>query len=131
MEYKGEAIYEMNLLWKSEERPVSNFKSTMARSARMISCLDSNGSQEYEDYRANLYRNSIIEHSPNAWDQSDFFLPHRGLYRNGKLRVVFDGSAKDATGKSLNSYLDPGTNLLSCLLSVLLNFRTVSVVKQI
>ncbi|KAK4313621.1 hypothetical protein Pmani_015025 [Petrolisthes manimaculis] len=62
-----------------------------------------------------------------AWDQSAFFLPHCGLYRNGKLRVVFDCSAKDATGKSLNSYLEHGTNLLSCLLSVLLNVGTNSV----
>lgn len=117
----------MNLLWNSEERQVSNFRSTRARTSRMMSFLDSNGSQEYEDYIANLYHNSIIEHSPIVWDQSAFFLPHRGLHRNGKLRVLFDGSARDATGKSLNSYLDPGTNLLSCLLSVLLNFRTSSV----
>ena len=52
-----------------------------------------------------------------------FYLPHRGLYRNGKLRIVFDGSAKDGTGKSLNDYLDPGDNLLLKLPAVVLNFR--------
>ena len=43
---------------------------------------------------------------------SAFYLPHRGIHRNGKLRIVFDGSAKDGVGKSLNDYLDPGDNLL-------------------
>lgn len=38
--------------------------------------------------------------------------------------MVFDGSAKDGHGKSLNSYLDPGSNLLTRLLYVLLNFRS-------
>ncbi|KAK4321410.1 hypothetical protein Pmani_007780 [Petrolisthes manimaculis] len=84
----------MNLLWIFEDRPMPNLKSTMPRTTRIISCLDSNGSQGYEDYLANLYSNSIIEHSPSAWDQLAFFLPHRGLYGNGKLRVVFDGSAQ-------------------------------------
>ncbi|MPC56516.1 hypothetical protein E2C01_050478 [Portunus trituberculatus] len=46
-----------------------------------------------------------------------------GIHRNGKLRVVFDGSAKDGSGRSLNSYLDLGVNLLSCLLSVIISFR--------
>ena len=55
--------------------------------------------------------------------QSEFFLPHRGVYRGDKLRVVFDGSAKDGMGVSLNEYLDSGVNLLRRLPAVLLCFR--------
>ena len=46
----------------------------------------------------------LIEYSPKHKDHLAFVLPHRGIHRNGKLRVVFDGSAKDGLGKSLNSY---------------------------
>ena len=54
----------------------------------------------------------------------EFFLPHHGVYRNKKLRVVFDGSATDGVGRSLNDYLAPGENLLVKLSSVVLNFRS-------
>ncbi|KAK4309817.1 hypothetical protein Pmani_018578 [Petrolisthes manimaculis] len=118
-----EKRYEMNLVWNSEDRPVTNIRSTKARTNKMTSPLDAKEFEEYEDHLASLYQSSTIEYSPNHHDHSAFFLPHRGIHRNGKLRVVFDGSAKDGLGKSLNSYLDPGSNLLSCLLSVILNFR--------
>ena len=52
-----------------------------------------------------------------------FFLPHRGVFRKEKLRIVFDGSAKDGAGKSLNDYLEPEDNLLLKLPAVVLNFR--------
>ena len=55
---------------------------------------------------------------------SVFFLPHRGIYRNGKLRIVFDGSAADCSGKSLNEYFDAGENILHRLPAVVTQFRT-------
>ena len=57
----------------------------------------------------------------------EFCLPHHGISRNGKLRIVFDGSAKEGVGQSLNEYLGPGKNLLVKLPSVLLNFRSGAV----
>ena len=62
--------------------------------------------------------------TPGSRDTDTFFLPHHGVYRNGKLRIVFDGSAKDGVGQSLNDYLDPGDNLLRKLPAVVLNFRS-------
>ena len=59
-----------------------------------------------------------------------FFLPHHGIRRNGKLRIVFDGSAKDGAGQSLNDYLNPGDNLLRQLAAVVLHFRTGKVACQ-
>ena len=61
--------------------------------------------------------------SPGPRDSEAFYLPHHGVLRNGKLRVVFDGSARDGVGRSLNEYLEPGDNLLAKLPSVLLIFR--------
>ena len=59
-----------------------------------------------------------------ASTSAGFFLPHHGVRKRNKLRVVFDGSAKDGIGRSLNEYLDQGDNLLAKLPSVLLNFRS-------
>ena len=68
--------------------------------------------------------------TPMLSDSYSFFLPHHGVYRNGKLRIVFDGSAKDGSGQSLNDYLDPGDNLLRKLPAVVLNFRSGPVGSQ-
>ena len=53
-----------------------------------------------------MYQDSIIEDPNMPVDASSaFFLPHRGLHRNGKLTIVFDGSAKDGAGVTLNNYI--------------------------
>ena len=46
------------------------------------------------------------------------------------MRVVFDGTARDPTGRSLNEYLETGGNLLRRLPAVLLNFRRDAVAAQ-
>ena len=68
--------------------------------------------------------------SESVSSRDAFYLPHRGIYRGEKLRVVFDGSAKDGVGVSLNEYLDSGVNLLCRLPAVLLCFRENSVACQ-
>ncbi|KAF0290456.1 hypothetical protein FJT64_001208 [Amphibalanus amphitrite] len=82
--------------------------------------------QEYDDHLHQLLEDAVIEPALPS-PPSEFILPHRGLHRNGKLRVVFDGSAPDGAGMSLNSYLEPGENLLHRLPAVLLNFRSGAV----
>lgn len=56
-----------------------------------------------------------------------YFLPHHGVYREHssttKLRVVFDGSAKSTSGKSLNDIQHTGPALHNDLFSILLRFR--------
>ncbi|XP_043223735.1 uncharacterized protein LOC122382456 isoform X1 [Amphibalanus amphitrite] len=121
--------YEMNLLWKSGDRPVSNLSSTAARTRRMESRLTSSEREEYDRHLAELQRTGVVEVSP-VEEMDGFYLPHRGIWRNGKLRVVYDGSATDATGRSLNDYLDAGGNLLRRLPAVLLNFRRDLVAAQ-
>ena len=73
---------------------------------------------------------SVLHPVSDGNPSSAFFLPHRGVFRKEKLRIVFDGSAKDGTGKSLNDYLDAGDNLLRNLPAVVLNFRDGAVGSQ-
>ncbi|XP_055842658.1 uncharacterized protein LOC129909610 [Episyrphus balteatus] len=61
-----------------------------------------------------------------------FYLPHHAVLKpdssSTKLRVVFDGSAKDSTGKSLNSTLLVGPPIQRDLIGVCLRFRQHSFV---
>ncbi|XP_043202497.1 uncharacterized protein LOC122370716 isoform X2 [Amphibalanus amphitrite] len=118
--------YEMGLVWKSDQRPVSNLMLSKTRTHRMTEKLNVEQFQEYDDHLHQLLEDAVIEPALPS-PPSEFILPHRGLHRNGKLRVVFDGSAPDGAGMSLNSYLEPGENLLHRLPAVLLNFRSGAV----
>ena len=120
--------YEMSLLWKSDERPACNLSSAAARTRRMEGRLTSSGREEYDRHLVELQETGIVETSSGG--DGGFYLPHRGIWRNGKLRVVYDGSARDAAGRSLNDYLDAGANLLRRLPAVLLNFRRDVVAAQ-
>jgi len=55
------------------------------------------------------------------------YLPHHGVWRESstttKLRVVFDGSAKTASGRSLNDVLMTGANLQDNIINIILRFR--------
>ena len=56
-----------------------------------------------------------------------FYLPHHAIIREDKqttkTRVVFDASARDSNGVSLNSCLEPGPALQPDLVGILLRFR--------
>lgn len=58
---------------------------------------------------------------------SEFYLPHHAIIKPSsswtKLRVVFDASAKDSNGTSLNSTLCIGPTIQQDLLSILLRWR--------
>ena len=126
-----EGRYEMGLLWSSDQRPVTNRSVSAARTNRMMEKLGEGKHREYSDNIRKLQQDAVIEPSPPSQNAtSAFFLPHRGLHRNDKLRIVFDGSAKDGVGVSLNTYLEPGDNLLRRLVAVVLSFRTHPVACQ-
>ncbi|XP_071035186.1 uncharacterized protein [Parasteatoda tepidariorum] len=63
--------------------------------------------------------------------ESTFYLPHHFVIKEDsnttKLRVVFDASAKDSSGNSLNNALHAGPRLQPELFSLLLKFRTFKV----
>ena len=168
--------YEMGLLWRSDERPVSNHYSALSRTLKMTQRLSKEQFALYDEQIQEMIKAAVVEppvkpseqqvaknvgseleaRSPvvSSTDQStphsiesssepqyslepehdqqssschpagEFFLPHHGVKRNQKLRIVFDGSAGDGLGRSLNDYLDSGDNLLIKLPSVLLHFRS-------
>ncbi|XP_043243992.1 uncharacterized protein LOC122392787 [Amphibalanus amphitrite] len=98
-----EQRYEMGLLWKSDNRPASNLASTELRTRRLVSKMSTDELDRYDRHISELIANGVVEDAPLTDDPDDaFFLPHRGVVRGDKLRVVFDGSAPDATGRSLN-----------------------------
>ena len=118
--------YKMGLLWKSDCRPASNLQSAQARTRRLIERMEPEEFHQYDRHLEKLKEDGVVEDSPPNTDDPNtaFYLPHRGLNRNGNLRVVFDGSAPDGAGRSLNEYLEPGDNLLRRLPAVILSFRT-------
>ena len=152
-----EERYEMGLIWRSKDRPVTNRIATEVRTQKMTERLSEEKLNLYHSQMSDMLASSIIEpgeggteadcglqsetgggqaatdcrlqselktvQSSESRASSAFFLPHRGVFGKEKLRIVFDGSAKDGVGKSLNEYLEPGDNLLRKLPGVLLNFR--------
>ena len=124
--------YEMGLLWSSDQRPVSNRPASSARTSRMMEKLDDVKLQEYNNNNiVKLHHGAVIEPSPPSNNtKSAFFLPHRGLHRNNKPSIAFDGSAKDGAGVSLDTCLEPGDNLLRRIEAVPSGFRTHPVACQ-
>lgn len=86
---------------------------------------------EYESALMEYVENGFAE-SRNRPDPSGYFLPHSGVIREKsattKLRIVFDGSARQADSCSLNDLLLRGPDLNSTILRQLLLFRTATTV---
>ncbi|XP_077259746.1 uncharacterized protein LOC143896075 [Temnothorax americanus] len=78
-----------------------------------------------QDYLNNGYM-KLIER-PFPVDGPVFYLPHHGVVKSDstttKLRVVFDASAKDLNGVSLNDVLRSGPKLQTDIVVILLRFR--------
>ena len=63
-------------------------------------------------------------------NKEHYFLPHHVVFKSpgGKIRVVFDGSAKTSSGASLNECLHSGPNLQRDIGDLLTEFRRHQVV---
>ena len=91
---------------------------------------DSTLKQEYhkflDDYQERGHMSEVTRESLDK-DEDTFYLPHQPVIRTTslttKVRVVFDGSAKSATGASLNDKLFAGPNLQEELIDIVLRFR--------
>jgi len=79
--------------------------------------------QQYEKLN---HMSLAVSPNPKSKERS-CYLPHHGVLRESsvttKLRVVFNGSQKIASGESLNQYLMTGENLLPALTDVMLQWR--------
>ena len=116
-----EGKYEVRLPFKDHRRPEPNREQAQTRLNKLLGKISPEDQRKYADYFQKAYQEGIIERVP--FNQEGFFLPYRGINQNSKLRIVFDASATDTRGVSLNQTLDPGANLLNELLQVLLGFR--------
>ena len=109
---------EVDLLWRNEKRPISNFSAAVTRVNKMTEKLTTDQKILYDEFIKTKTDEGVISTSPKEWRpyQEQFFLPHRAIFQ-GKFRVVFDASARDGVGQPLNSYLNAGPNLLPKLVS--------------
>lgn len=121
--------WETGLLWKD-----ANIKLPESRSnaARRLYCLEKKFRKD-ADY-AELYNNQMesfinkgyakkltdsesLKQTPKTW-----YLPHFGVLKKNKLRIVLDAASK-SNGICLNDALLKGPDLFNSMLGILWNFR--------
>ncbi len=83
--------------------------------------------EHYDTFMSELLAKGYAERAEPATDpKSVFYIPHHGVYnvnKPGKVRVVFDCSAKETGKASLNDCLLQGPDLTNSLIVVLCRFR--------
>jgi hypothetical protein len=123
--------YTLPLLWKSEDRPLNNYGQAMARLKSEEKRLLKNPEllEKYNQEIANLIESGSCKQidRKSKDDLHCYFLPHRPVVKPGakssKVRPVFDASAGDKTGRSINSMLHNGPKLQRDLPGILLRMR--------
>lgn len=128
----SEGRYEVQLPWKTgHDDLLSNRELAIRRlesaTNKLVTC------SKFQDYNNVLQEweyAGIIERvpEPDLAEHKVHYLPHRAVCKESslttKLRPVFDASAKDKNGKSLNACLDKGINFLDKIPDLLIGFRT-------
>lgn len=80
----------------------------------------------YSDIIKEQFKTGIIEKVNLNFKNNNpiFYLPHQPVFRNDKLRIVFDASAKPLkASRALNELLDPGSQTLENLGEIMLRYR--------
>ena len=121
--YNGER-YSVRLPFKGVTRPLPNLALSLKREASVVRRLTPSQLKQYDDKINEWFADEIIEHASTP-DHVGTFIPHHPVWQK-KLRIVHDGSAPDPRGICINACLDPGPNLLSPLLDVLMRSRRFS-----
>ncbi|XP_051155340.1 uncharacterized protein LOC127277935 [Leptopilina boulardi] len=111
-------------LGNSKQSALNRFKTLLRKFKRnpMIEEKYSTVMQEYID----LGHMTAIDE--NFQEEEGFYLPHHAVIKDSslttKMRVVFDGSAKDENGLSLNDTLMTGPTIQQDICSLLIRFLT-------
>lgn len=88
-----------------------------------IKRLHRNPSAEYraflKEYEALGHLSRCLPPQPN---QITYYIPHHAVFKDGKIRVVFDASMKSSNGVSLNEILLTGPSIQPTLFEILLRF---------
>ena len=126
--------YEVGLPWKEDQRQLvtRDLEPCTGRLRSLVSRLkkDPELLSEYNHIIQDQLQSGIVERVPlNELDATGaHYLPHHGVVRSEKettkLRVVFDGSAKENESKqSINDHLNTGPNFIPSLFDTLVKFR--------
>ncbi|XP_073960748.1 uncharacterized protein [Choristoneura fumiferana] len=122
-----EGRYEVCLPWRDVPRPQTNYDLAKKRLDSAMSRLKHLGKiDNYDKVFREWLQLNIIEVAPDQSIQGHYMAHHPVIKESSlttKLRPVFDASAKDRNGISLNSCLEKGVNLLEKIPNLLINFR--------
>ncbi len=77
-------------------------------------------SDDYVDFMSKYLE---LGHMLSAIEPPLYYIPHHSVYKNGKIRVMFDASAVSTNGKALNDFLAASPTLQNDLFTILLCFR--------
>ena len=125
--------YEVRLPWKQSHADLTdNYQQALQRLEGVERKLkrDPVKAKVYSDAINQYVAKGFAEEVPAKEKQNTGvrYLPHHAVFRNDKTttkcRIVFDASAKDEQGVSLNDCILPGPALQPNLASVLTRFRT-------
>lgn len=104
-------------------RTLAAMQRKFARSAEFRTAYQ----QFMAEYESLNHMTRVAASCENLVGGAAFYLPHHGVWKETstttKLRVVFNGSMKTESGKSLNDFLYTEPNLLPPLAEVLLRWR--------
>jgi hypothetical protein len=113
--------YQVRLPFLDDRRPQSNLLVARHQLRSLQSRLNPEEHEAYERNISGMVERGIVE-VETVKDHPGYHMPHHGVWRNGKLRIVYNASSPTPE-RSLNALLDAGPNLLPLLLDVLLRFR--------
>ena len=125
--------YEVRLPWK---RDPPKLESNYMQAVRRLESIERR--LRHDPVKAKAYNSAINEYvekgfaevvpNENDEDRTVRYLPHHAVFRDDKTttkcRIVFDASAREGDGVSLNDCVLPGPALQPNLASVLIRFRT-------
>ena len=125
--------YEVRLPWK---RDPPKLESNYMQAVRRLESIERR--LRHDPVKAKVYNSAINEYvekgfaevvpNENDEDRTVRYLPHHAVFRDDKTtttcRIVFDASAQEGDGVSLNDCVLPGPALQPNLASVLIRFRT-------
>ena len=102
----------------------THYRMCAARLKSLLQNLDRDTLVEYDHTISEQLAKGIVEYAPRDSPYEIHYVPHFPKFQDGKkTRIVYDGSAKLKSGRSLNSMLYTGPSLTGNLVRILLNFR--------
>ncbi|GBL76691.1 hypothetical protein AVEN_53386-1 [Araneus ventricosus] len=126
----NEGRYIVSLPWIHDHPPLPDGRKIAER--RLNSCIKALERAEklvdYDDVFQDWQKEGIIEEVDPMQEikQGQHFLPHHPVFKENsttKVRLVFDGSAKERNTPSINDCLEKGPNLVELIPSLMNRFR--------